>query len=202
MATTNFDVYLQAQVKKQQNTLLKLNNHERKQLLKLERDNMQIMFKLQHEHDVEEIKLLNEEIEMETLKQRREIHAMKEQSKKVIEAENQKMLAERRAQKKATEILKAAEAYKEQHHIHTDTQVQIIKSNAEARLAVAESKCEALTKEANAESQNSEQMEGLRKHNEKLKMAKTLKAMAHNGHMIVSGKNGQDVLNFYNETLD
>ena len=53
MATTNFDVYLQAQVKKQQNTMLKLNNVERKQLLKLERDNMQIMFKLQHEFDVE-----------------------------------------------------------------------------------------------------------------------------------------------------
>ena len=45
-------------------------------------------------------------------------------------------------------------------------------------------------------------MEGLRKHNEKLKMAKTMRAMAHNGHMIVSGKNGQDVLNFYNDTLD
>ena len=97
MATTNFDVYLQAQVKKQQNTMLILNNKERKQLLKLERDNMQIMFKLQHDFDVEEIKLLNEEIEMETLKQRREIHALKEQSVKVIDAENQKMLAERRA---------------------------------------------------------------------------------------------------------
>lgn len=46
--------------------MLKINNNERKQLLKLERDNMQIMFKLQHDFDVEEINLLNEEIVQET----------------------------------------------------------------------------------------------------------------------------------------
>jgi len=46
MATTNYDVYLQKQVKEQAFKMLKINNNERKQLLKLERDNMQIMFKL------------------------------------------------------------------------------------------------------------------------------------------------------------
>lgn len=59
-----------------------------------------------------------------------------------------------------------------------------------------------MTKEAEAESSNSEHMEGMRRHDEKLKMAKSLQAMSESGHMIVSGKNGQDVLNFYNDTLD
>jgi hypothetical protein len=98
MATTNYDVYLQKQVKEQAFKMLKINNHERKQLLKLERDNMQIMFKLQHDFDVEEINLLNEEIVQETKKQQREINAMKNQSIKVIKADNKKFLAERKAQ--------------------------------------------------------------------------------------------------------
>jgi hypothetical protein len=40
---------------------------------------------------------LNEEITQETNKMRREIHAMKGQSTKVIEAESQKTLAQARA---------------------------------------------------------------------------------------------------------
>ena len=65
--------------------------------MKLERDNMQVIFKLTHEFDVEEINLLNEEIIQETNKIKREIIAMKDQSVKVIEAENQKALAQARA---------------------------------------------------------------------------------------------------------
>lgn len=45
-------------------------------------------------------------------------------------------------------------------------------------------------------------MEGLRKHKEKLKMAESLAEMAKHGKMVIAGKNGQDVLNFYNETLE
>jgi len=46
--------------------MLKITNNERKTLLKLERDNMQVIFKLTHDYDVEEINLLNEEIIQET----------------------------------------------------------------------------------------------------------------------------------------
>jgi hypothetical protein len=45
-------------------------------------------------------------------------------------------------------------------------------------------------------------MEGLRKHDEKMKMAGSLKSIATNGQMVISGKNGQEILNFYNDTLD
>lgn len=69
-------------------------------------------------------------------------------------------------------------------------------------MAVAENECAAYTKEATAESANADFMEGERRHNEKMKMANSLKVMAEKGHMIVSGKNGQDLLNFYNDTLE
>ena len=67
---------------------------------------MQIMFTLQHDFDVEEINLLNEEIVQETKRQQKEIGAMLRQSVKVINAENEKFLAERKAQSSATHILK------------------------------------------------------------------------------------------------
>lgn len=48
---------------------------------------------------------------METDQQIKKIAALKHQSCKVIEAENQKFLAECRSKKKATVLLKEAEAY-------------------------------------------------------------------------------------------
>jgi regulator of protease activity HflC (stomatin/prohibitin superfamily) len=41
MATTNYDVYLQKQVKEQEYKMIKLVNNENKAILKLKRDNMQ-----------------------------------------------------------------------------------------------------------------------------------------------------------------
>ena len=46
MATTNYDVYLQKQVKEQEFKMIRINNTENKSLLKLKRDNMQELFRL------------------------------------------------------------------------------------------------------------------------------------------------------------
>lgn len=113
METTNYDVYLQKQVKWQENKMLIVNNTQNKQLLKLQRDNMQKLFTLQHDYDVEEIALNETEILEKTNQEIKQIHAMKQQSCRIIEAENQKQLAELRSKAKAVQILKEAEAYKE-----------------------------------------------------------------------------------------
>jgi len=63
MYTTNFDVYLQKQVKAQENRLLTISNEENKKLLQLKRDNMQELMTCQHQKDVEEINLLQTNIE-------------------------------------------------------------------------------------------------------------------------------------------
>lgn len=67
---------------------------------------------------------------------------------------------------------------------------------------MAKNKSQALIKEAEAESKAQNAMEGLRRHTEKMKLAGGLKQLAGKGHMIVSGKNGQQVLDYYNQTLD
>ena len=66
MQTTTFDVWLQKQVRQQENRQLIINNNENKQCLRLKRDNMQTLMTFQHNQDVEEINLLQAEIEQET----------------------------------------------------------------------------------------------------------------------------------------
>jgi len=57
---------------------------------------------LQHDFDVQEIALMETEIEMQTAMEIKEIDALKKRSIRVIEAENQKHLAELRSKAKAT----------------------------------------------------------------------------------------------------
>jgi hypothetical protein len=71
-----------------------------------------------------------------------------------------------------------------------------------ARLAVATDKTKALVTEAVQESNQQNNMAAQRKHKEKLKLNDALKTLASRGHMVVSGQNGQQVLNFYNNTID
>ena len=77
MQTTEFDVFLQKQVKHQENKMLVLSNNENKELLRLKRDNMQKLAALQHDIDVEEISLQETEIVAESNKIVKGINALK-----------------------------------------------------------------------------------------------------------------------------
>ena len=67
---------------------------------------------------------------------------------------------------------------------------------------MAKSRSQALIKEADAELANSNSMEGMRRHTEKMEMNTALEKLAKRGHMVVSGANGMKVLDFYNEALE
>ena len=125
-------------MKEQENKLLRLNNNENKAVLQLKRDNMQILFTLQHEFDVAEIGCINEQVVQETEKIKKEIQAIKKQSEAVINANSIKELAMMRAQSKATKILKEAEAYEQKQKLKADNQAEIIRKEAKARLEIAE----------------------------------------------------------------
>jgi uncharacterized membrane protein YqiK len=202
MQTTTFDVFLQKQVKQQENRMLIINNNENKQLLRLKRDNMQTLMTYQHNQDVEEINLLQAQVEEETKQKVAEINAQRRQITKVIQAQNVKDLAELRANAFKTKVLKEAEAYKIKCMIEAENKARITRENAEARLEVAKAKSEALIREATAEEKAQANMEGLRRHSEKMKLADGLENLARKGNMIVAGENGQKVLDFYNQTLE
>ena len=158
--------------------MIKIKNTENKAILKLKRENMQKLFSLQHDIDVESINLMNEQIKQETLQIKKKIDAMRHQAIKLINAESIKTFSIVRAEAQATKVLKEAEAYKIKQETLADTSVAIIKSEAEARLEVAQSKSQALIKEADAELGNSNNMEGMRRHVEKIAMNKALEKLA------------------------
>jgi glutaminase len=130
-----------------------------------------------------------------------EIDALKTQSTKIIEAENIKGLAEIRAQAKATEILKKAQAFLETQKILADNKAEIIRLNAKNRLETAQSKAAAAITLAQAETANAQAMDPLRKFDEKMLLQKSLQKLAREGKMVVSGETGEKVLEFYNKTL-
>jgi hypothetical protein len=45
-------------------------------------------------------------------------------------------------------------------------------------------------------------LQGLRKHIERLGAAKALKVLAERGNVVVSGKSGSDILQYYNKALE
>jgi hypothetical protein len=120
----------------------------------------------------------------------------------LIEANNQKALAELRSKTKEVKFRQEAEAFKNQTHLEADNEAEVIRKNAMARLAVAQDKTKALVTEAVQESNQQGNMQMQRKHNEKMKLNNALETLAERGHMVVSGQNGQQVLNFFNKTID
>lgn len=98
--------------------------------------------------------------------------------------------------------MKEAEAYAIKMKIEADNEAQIIRNNAQARLNVAKNKSEALIKEATAEEKAASSLEVVRRFEEKMKLAKGLENLARKGHMVISGENGKQVLDYYNNAID
>jgi len=74
--------------------------------------------------------------------------------------------------------------------LEADNYAVIIRENAEARLKTAQFKSQALIKEASAEEKMAEKLEGMRRHEEKMKLATALKKLSTKGNMVLSGKSG------------
>jgi vacuolar-type H+-ATPase subunit E/Vma4 len=123
------------------------------------------------------------------------------QSTKTIEASNIKTLAEIRANTKRTKLIKNAESFKEKQTLLANTEAEMIRANANARLSVAKDKSALLIKESVAEANAQENMNPMRKHAEKMKLNDALKTMSKNANIVLSGKNGQSLLDFYNNTI-
>jgi len=80
--------------------------------------------------------------------------------------------------------------------------VEVLSAIAQNRLDVAKLKTLAQQVEADAENAQSGNLENKRKQEQKLKMADNLSSLAANNKLVISGKNGEDLLNYFKETTD
>lgn len=157
------------------------------------------MFKFTHEKDVEEIQQLETDIKGQTAQTIKKIAAEKYQSVRVINAENERALAEMRATAKAKQILADAEAYENKMKQEADHEAALIIETAQAQLEVAQNRSQAYKIESGAEANFANNLQGKRVHVEKMQLMDSLKDTK--AQFVVSGKNGQQLLDFYSKTL-
>ena len=109
--TTQYDVVLQEQVKRQEHNMLKLTNNQSKATLKLKRDNMEVISKLNHDKDVEEIQQFSDIIGAETALEIAKVKAELFRNVQLTAANNTKILSENKAKAQSTLLLTHAESY-------------------------------------------------------------------------------------------
>ena len=121
---------------------------------------------------------------------------------KTIQAEANKSQAEARAKKEAERILAEAKAYQETKRAETDAQKEALKVKAQVRMEAAKLRQQGVLAEADAENTNAANLDPLRKYEQKMKMTQNLQTAIRNNKIILSGDNGEQLLNFFKETND
>lgn len=74
--------------------------------------------------------------------------------------------------------------------------------SAQTRVNVAQNKAQASTRESEAELAMSGNLENSRKHVERMKMTANLTNLSAKGKIVISGKNGEQLLSFFKEIGD
>ena len=74
--------------------------------------------------------------------------------------------------------------------------------SAENRLQVAKLKTQALILEADAEGAQANNLEAKRKHEQKMKLSEEMANLVGTNKIILSGKQGEELLNYFKDTTD
>ena len=94
-----------------------------------------------------------------------------------------------------------ADAYEVENKTIADNEAHIIKIDAKTRLAVAKNKSRGYTIEVQAENKHQNNMEGVRRFDEKMKLQDSLMDLGSDSKMIISGEQGKNLLGFYSNTI-
>jgi len=177
-------------------------NENDKAMLTLKKENQKKMNDLNNTLALEEINLEKVKVAAETEMKVAIVKAQEKQSIKTIQAEASKAQAEQRAKKEAEKILAEANAYRESKIAETDAQKEALKIKAQVRFEAARLRQQGVLAEAESENTQAANLDSLRKYDQKIKMAENLKTAIRNNKIILSGENGENLLNFFKETND
>lgn len=177
-------------------------NENDKAMLTLKKENQKKMNDLNNTLALEEINLEKVKVAAETEMKVRIVKAQEKLSIKTIQAEANKAQAEQRAKKEAEIILAEANAYKEAKIAETDAQKEALKLKALVRQEAAKLRQQGVLAEADAENTNAANLDPVRKFDQKMKMTQNLQTAIRNNKIILSGENGDQLLNYFKETND
>ncbi len=146
---------------------------------------------LSHTLAMEEIQLEKAKVANETEMRVQIVRAQEKQSIKTIQAEASKAQAEARSKKEAERILAEAKAYQEMKIAETNASKEALKLKAQVRLEAAKLKQTGVLAEAEAENAQAQNLDPVRKFEQKMKMVQNLQGMTKNNKIILSGENGE-----------
>lgn len=86
--------------------------------------------------------------------------------------------------------------------IEANNQAEILTAKAINRVATSKLTSQALITEAEAEESASQNLINRRKQKERVKMAEGMTNLMSNSHVVMSGKQGDEFLNFFKDTID
>ena len=190
--TTQYDVVLQEQVKRQQHNMIRLKNNQSKATLKLRRDNMEVISKLNHDKDVEEIQQFSDIIGSETYLEVAKVNAETFRNTQLTLANNTKLLSENKAKARSTLLLSNANAYEMKKKADADNQAEIIRVRAATRLQCAKDKTEALLKECSALQETQEFLVEKQLHEQRMKYLDVIKPLAGHGKIAITQQTNED----------
>lgn len=110
-------------------------------------------------------------------------------------------MTENKAKTEVENVESKAKAYSKKKEIEADVMAELMEIEAKARLDAARMKKDALIKEAQAEGSVAAKLEGKRRHEERLLKTQMLISLAKNARLVVSGENGQKILDFFRNAL-
>eukprot|EP00347_Sterkiella_histriomuscorum_P009605 403340568 len=199
---TTYDVFLQNQVKIQENLRLKMQNEENKTLLILKRENQKKLLELNNQLVMEEIYLQKFKVQCETEQQQKIIQANQIQSIKIIQAQAIKEQAEKRAKKQAEQMIAEALAYSEAKKIEATAKGINMASSAKARYEYARIRQVGVGAEADAEGQQSQNLQNKRQHEEKMSSISNMAKMMRENNIVIGGKTADELLSYFKDTQD
>lgn len=116
-------------------------------------------------------------------------------------AQAERNVAEADTRKRIAYLKGEADSYSAKTKVLAENDSKVIRINADGRLESAKNTSSAQTMIARAEGQAQSYLEPQRKHEEAMEKVSVLERMARNARMVISGKNGEDILSFFRKAL-
>lgn len=192
--TTAYDIKLQNQIKKHQNSMLVLENNENQKLTELQRTNG---------IKIEELKARNERALIS--REEKKVNATSEFQVKTTNAEErasvlmtrvkgEKDIIENETKKEVLEMVNRAQTESAGRKIKADHEATVMLLKAEANYEASKAKYDALLVEAHAELANVEGLSAIRKHELAMARAEVMQEIAKRSTIVLGGESGDKLL--------
>lgn len=147
---------------------------------------MEVISKLNHEKDVEEIQQFSDIIDAETNLEKAKVEAEQYKNTIMPEAYTKKNLAESSSKAIAAKIMSQAKSYETNKMARADNEAAIIIERAETRLECAKAKTEALLKECAALTETQEDLVDKQLHEQRMAYLQKIKPLAQAGKVVIT----------------